>query len=83
MPMLTEAEKALLAFIGTSGKSPDEVKGFDHDPADLQTLIEAGYVVLNRNTVPDTVSDAGERQSHENFLSYALTSAGIFEIPQP
>jgi hypothetical protein len=81
--MLTEAEKALLAFIGTSGKTPDEVKAFEHDAADLQTLIEAGYVVLNQNTVPDTVSDGGERQTQESFLSYALTSAGIFEIPQP
>jgi hypothetical protein len=76
--MLTEAEKALLAFIGTAGKTPDELSAFAHDASDLQTLIEAGYVVLNRNTVPEPGSEGDE-----SYLSYALTSAGIFEIPQP
>jgi hypothetical protein len=79
--MLTEAEKALLAFIGTGGKTPEELNAFAHDPSDLQTLMEAGYLVLNRNTVPEGGAAAG--QTDESFLSYALTSAGIFEIPQP
>ena len=79
--MLTEAQRALLAFIGTGGKTPDELNTFAYDASDLQTLMEAGYLVLNRNTVPDGGSAAD--QAGESFLSYALTSAGIFEIPQP
>jgi hypothetical protein len=78
--MLTEAQKALLAFIGTGGKTPDELDGFPHAESDVRTLMEAGYVVLNRNTVPEAGSLAED--GDESFFSYALTSAGIFEIPQ-
>jgi hypothetical protein len=79
--MLSETQKALLAYVGTGGKTPEQMNEFlGDDDRELQALIEAGYVVLNGTAPQETPPNTG--QAPESVLAYALTYAGTLEMPQ-